>query len=287
MVKPYLGESVLGIQPRLFGIFARMLWPEDGVRASKGNTPESRQGGEELMQHGTRVGARCSASASPTYFKSDVPVASSGQWTVTKFMVHDRLPGQDNRPPWLRSPPGEYTRLSCGTTIFMTDLHDEWWTQRDAIHEACRRGGRVLITGLGLGLVAMSMLGTAGSGVEQVTIVENSEDVIRLVGDHLVSKFASRLEIVHASAYDWLPPKNARYSVVWHDIWPNPQAPCCWPEIAMLENHYAPFADWQGSWPRSYNQALAKSQDQGETQEFPRPEGPRRTAPLTQVECCR
>ncbi len=140
----------------------------------------------------------------------------------------------------------------------MTDLHDEWWTQRDAIHEACHRGGQVLITGLGLGLVAESMLRTVGSEVERVTIVEISQDVIRLVGDHLRGKLGRSLEIVQASAFEWLPRPGARYSVVWHDIWPNPQDPGCWPEIAILESRFAPFAEWQGSWPRSYREALTQ-----------------------------
>ena len=144
----------------------------------------------------------------------------------------------------------------------MTDLYDEWWTQRAAISEACRRGGHVLITGLGLALVVDSMLRTSSSRVERVTVVEASEDVISLVAPSVRETWAERIEIVHASAFDWNPPTGSRYSVGWHDIWDNPQEDSVEGEMQELEKRYSPFCDWQGSWPRDYLAAVDESSRQ-------------------------
>ncbi len=192
-------------------------------------------------------------SNEPVYYKSQISEGRSGPWIVEKFAVHDRpLPdGQkDERPEWAQSAPGGYTRLKQGNTVFMTDLYEEWWTQKEAIQEACCRGGRVLITGLGLGLIVESILRTPGSIVERLTVLEASEDVIKLVGPHLRARFGGRLEIINADAFEWVPPEGAHYHVVWHDIWPNPDDPRNLPEIDLLERRYAPFCDWQGTWER-------------------------------------
>ena len=184
------------------------------------------------------------------YVKSEVPEGRSGNWSVGHFIVHppDRL--GPNEPEWARRRPGEYTVLKRGKEIFMTDLYEEWWTQKEAIEQACRRGRHVLITGLGLGVVVESMLETPGSKLEGVTIIEASSDVIRLSGPHLRGKWADRLNIVHANAFEWLPPEGTRYTVAWHDIWPNPDDVSIIPEMDRLEQHFAPYCDWQDCWHR-------------------------------------
>jgi len=71
----------------------------------------------------------------------------------------------------------------------MTDLYDEWWTQRSAIDQARERGGDVLITGLGLGLVVASILEPPGGRVKRVLVIERSADVIGLVAHQLESRW--------------------------------------------------------------------------------------------------
>lgn len=134
----------------------------------------------------------------------------------------------------------------------MTDLYYEWWTQRRAILEASSRGGNVLVTGLGLGLVVESMLGDPECSVERVTVVEQSPDVIRLVAPYLSEKFGARVEIVEGSAFDWSPGTGSRFTVGWHDIWPNPHDQERWPEMDVLEERFAPYCEWQGSWTREH-----------------------------------
>jgi len=116
----------------------------------------------------------------PLYIKSSLPAGRSGDWSIEKFFV--QTPGhKDTRPECFQSPAGTYTRLKEGNEVFMTDLYDEWWTQRMAIEQAGVRGGDVLVTGLGLGLVATSMLEFPERRVKRVVVIERSTDVIRLV----------------------------------------------------------------------------------------------------------
>lgn len=148
----------------------------------------------------------------------------------------------------------------------MTDLREEWWTQRRAIAEARRRGGHVLVTGLGLGLVAESMLQTPGSRVERITIVEASGDVIALVASHLEKKYDGRIVVYEGSAFDWNPPPGDRYTVGWHDIWPNPHDSSRWPEMETLEARYQPYCEWQGSWVRDYLDAEKEVEARADSQ---------------------
>jgi len=140
----------------------------------------------------------------------------------------------------------------------MTDLYDEWWTQRRGIEEALKRGGEILVTGLGLGLVAEAILRTPESNVTRVTIVEQSADVIQLVGPFLKNRYGARMEIVEGNAFSWQNPTGRNFTVGWHDIWPDPFMPGIADEMRRLADRYSPWCDWQGFWPESYADALAR-----------------------------
>jgi hypothetical protein len=190
----------------------------------------------------------------PPYIKSSIPAGRSGDWSIEKFSV--RPPRQrDNRPACFQSRAGTYTRLKKGNEVFMTDLYDEWWTQRIAIEQARMRGGDVLITGLGLGLVVASILEPPGARVERVVVIERSADVIGLVAPPLESRYDGRIEVINADAFEWLPPTGQRFSVAWHDIWPNPHQPGVLAQAERLECRYAPCCAWQGNWVREYRAA--------------------------------
>ncbi len=193
------------------------------------------------------------------YFRSEVPAGRSGAWAIEKVVIPERDydPAADPRPECFKFRPGPYTCLSRGSTQFMTDLYDEWWTQRSAIAEAEARGGEILITGLGLGLVAEAMLHSTRSRITRITIVEFSSDVIRLVAPFLASRYSDKIEIIHADAFDWRPPAGQRFTVGWHDIWPDPNAPENAEEMEKLGAHHRSWCDWQGYWPKEYLEALA------------------------------
>lgn len=200
-------------------------------------------------------------SGSPlSYAKCEIPEGRSGDWVLERFEVRPQtdppLPDSDTRPAWARAAPGTYTKLRRGPVDFMTDLFEEWWSQRSAMEEAVRRGGDVLVTGLGLGMFADTVLRYDGGAVRRVTVLEMSPDVIKLAAPHLHSLHPERLEIVECDAFRWRPPAGVRYGVVWHDIWPSPYEQTSVDESRHLMERFAPHAEWQGSWALEYR-ALA------------------------------
>jgi hypothetical protein len=200
------------------------------------------------------------APALPAYRPSLLPAGNSGEWSLSKLRLPERTNASvtDPRPDAFRFRPGEYTELRHGGITYMTDLYDEWWTQRRAIERARRVGGRVLITGLGLGMVVEAILSTpAPAHVLSVTVLEQSADVIHLVAAHLQAQFGDRVEIIHADAFSWHPAAELHFDTVWHDIWPDPDADQVDADIALLRQHHQPWARWQGFWPIDYREALA------------------------------
>ena len=194
----------------------------------------------------------------PEYVRSDIPAGKAGRWVIEKVSIPDRAydSTQDARPDCFKFRPGTYTCLRRDSVQFMTDLYDEWWTQRDGISEALDRGGEVLVTGLGLGLIVEAMLRPAKSRVKRVTIVERSSDVIKLAGPHLQSLYPGKIVIINADAFTWKPPSKQRFTVGWHDIWPDPDTSTNIEEMERLEKHYNKFCDWQGFWPKTYQNAV-------------------------------
>jgi hypothetical protein len=194
------------------------------------------------------------------YFSSEVPEGRSGSWTVERVVIPERAydPLADPRPDCFKFRPGRYTCLRCDSIQFMTDLYDEWWTQRSAITEAHARGGEVLITGLGLGLVAEAILREPANRVTGITLVERSPDVIRLVAPYMETRYPGKIKVVEANAFSWEPPKGRLFTVGWHDIWPDPASPKMADEINQLRERYRPWCDWQGFWPESYQAAISE-----------------------------
>lgn len=192
------------------------------------------------------------------YHQSDIPEGRSGDWTLERFSVKEDPsydPEQDDRPHFAKRRPGTYTLLRRGDTQFMTDLFDEWWTQRIVLDEARKRGGRLLISGLGLGMILESVFKASDITVEGITVLELSPDVISLVAPHLKARYGDQLEIVQADVFTWTPPAGAKYSVIWHDIWPSPYD--VEDEMAMLAERYKPWGDWIGFWPEEHREAYA------------------------------
>jgi hypothetical protein len=113
---------------------------------------------------------------------------------------------------------------------------------RDHHEVVARARGRVLVCGLGLGMVLGAIL--AKPDAERVTVVEVERDVIELVGPHYA---CDRVGIVCASAFDYEPPAGIRFNAVWHDIWPAVDVHKL-PEMLQLRRKYAPISDWQGCW---------------------------------------
>lgn len=193
-----------------------------------------------------------------------LPTGQRGRWLIERKTV------TKEKEEWHRLramvnghgryvPAGDYTGLimlgkdgkrSPFASPMMSDTPDE---RRDHYWPVKKARGVCLITGLGLGVVANAML--LKPEVERVVVIEIEQDVIELVEPHWRGVHGDRLQVIHASAFTWKPPKGQRYGVVWHDIWPTISEDNL-REMAMLKRRFARRADWQGAWAQDECRAL-------------------------------
>jgi hypothetical protein len=190
-------------------------------------------------------------------YKVDVPEGECGEHRIERFEVSEEDAAFERMrarigaygSPWgIGLVAGEYTKLVRGRgTIVMSDTPDEIMSHMDFIYAA---RGRVLITGLGLGMVARACL--LKDEVTEVWIVEKETEVLDLVVPWLgkINPERCLLKLVHADALDWIAPKAVRFTYVWHDIWDD----LCGDNVEQmkrLHRKYGRRCDSQASWMRS------------------------------------
>ena len=127
---------------------------------------------------------------------------------------------------------------------FMGKAPGELETQYHAIEECRKRGGKVLTTGLGIGMFVDYVL--LNDNVESITVIEKYQEVIDLVAPYLKDRWGDRLIIIKADALEYVP--DQRYTVIWHDIWANQFAAENTADCRKIKEVYAPYCDWQGFW---------------------------------------
>jgi len=144
---------------------------------------------------------------------------------------------------------GRYCQLLVNGGLMMSDTPYERSTNWEVKRHA---HGRVLIAGLGIGMVLKPILDNPD--VEYVKVIEKYQDVIDLVAPYYNSE---KLEVVCADIYDWKPEKGEKYNVVYFDIWPD----ICTDNlegIAKLHQRGKFWLDksdpnvWMNSWMKEY-----------------------------------
>lgn len=173
----------------------------------------------------------------------DVPDGVSGNWRVESFEVtedNQRLFNMRIKHSLQYVWPGTYKRLMYGSTVVMSNTSFEIRTHQPILSRA---SGDVLIHGLGLGMVVKAVL--AKPEVKTVTVIERSEDVIRLVAPTYANDL--RFTIICADALTWRARAGVRFNTVWHDIWPNVCADNL-EDMARLHRRWGGRCEWQGSW---------------------------------------
>lgn len=155
--------------------------------------------------------------------------------------------------------PGVYTRL-LDFNDMQSDGRPQLWmsdttAERDdhkapVAHIQLHKSQRVLINGLGLGMVLQAAL--SYDHVTHVDVVESDERVIKLVGPHYTKD--SRVNIIHADAYEQMEgwkgggPKM-RWQTAWSDIWPELSADNI-EGMDRLHKYYRKRCGWHGMWGR-------------------------------------
>lgn len=180
-----------------------------------------------------------------------VPDGQKGDWKIDTFTISPEDAKLYNLsvlmgghfPGLMQVGPGTYRRLSHKGAVVMSNTRMEIITNMGAYHEAT---GRVLINGLGMGMLLEAIL--SKPDVTYVRVIELEQDVIDLVGPHFAND--PRVEIIHADALEYKPAKGEHFNYVWHDIWNDISADNL-PQMAILGRRYNKrVADNQGWWCR-------------------------------------
>jgi Tfp pilus assembly protein PilF len=100
-----------------------------------------------------------------------------------------------------------------GKAMMCDNLHERLSNQ-DIVEQA---RGRVLIAGLGLGMILHPII--KNDAVSSVTIVEKEKDVITAITPILPK--SSKLQVVCGDIFTWKPEDSARYDCIYFDIWTN------------------------------------------------------------------
>ena len=178
----------------------------------------------------------------------------SGDWEVKKFTVSEEearwsavreaINGHRQR----RVTAGTYWMLPERGSLYMSntpaEVSDHWHFIREA-------HGKVLIAGLGLGMVVQALLDK--NACERIVVVEKSDDVIRLVGP---AYNYPNVEIVHSNIFDYKPTEHFDYA--WFDIWPDISGDQ-YPEMKRLHRKFARSVTVKDSWCRKECKRLYNS----------------------------
>ena len=188
--------------------------------------------------------------------KVTVPPMEGRKWCVTHFKINER----DARFYNLRCDinahrsvtdrrvrPGTYTGLYQLPKRNPND-GDPWMSDTPAEmadhNPFVRRAeGRVLVTGLGLGLCVHNLL--LKKSISHITVIERDPELCELVGPHYAKD--SRFHLVCADAFDWKPVKGGHFDFGWHDIWQNICSDNL-PQIKTLFKKYRRICAKQDAW---------------------------------------
>ena len=169
-------------------------------------------------------------------YRVSVPRGERGPWTIapfdTKLDVHYLWQARDGRAPGI----GVHTRLIHEHYgVVMSDSAPEIF---DLLQYTDKLTGRILVSGLGLGMVLhiLTQVERYSGNVESITVLEKDGDVVELVAAHYRA-LDKRIEIINADIFEWQPPNGARWDSAWHDIWPD-IAPHNLPDMDRLRSKY-------------------------------------------------
>ncbi|AKL88260.1 hypothetical protein GMA3_83 [Gordonia phage GMA3] len=123
------------------------------------------------------------------------------------------------------TPPGMYTGLFISDKLWMSDTLAERFDHLYFINKVIAEGSeRILITGLGLGMVIEGLVRLAPC-VKQITVIEDDFWVFKMVGAYYADILREKgidFNFVHADAWDWFKSQSYRMPFIdaaWHDIW--------------------------------------------------------------------
>ncbi len=97
---------------------------------------------------------------------------------------------------------------------WMVDDPPHWWSMQDY---ATSSMGKVLVAGLGLGLVTGELLNNVD--VDSITVVERNEDVIGLITPLLPEAINVEFDIVNKDFYEFINDTDEKFDRIIIDLW--------------------------------------------------------------------
>jgi hypothetical protein len=176
-------------------------------------------------------------------WKVDLPIGTKGDVEVRKFEVPKQsfhnmryaMSGRGITPGW-------FTGLYRKGHLWMSDTDAEARDHWEIDHQIRLCGGRVLVMGLGLGMIVKRAL--SYENVTHVDVVEIDQDVVDLVGPAYAGP---RCTIHVADAYEIKWPQGTKWDAAWFDIWSD----LCednLDDMGRLGRSYGRRAAWCGYW---------------------------------------
>lgn len=174
----------------------------------------------------------------------NIELAISGEWAVEKFVVDENAAWQFNlramsnqhKCSFITS--GEYHKLTHRGNIIMSNTPDEIIDHYDFIKRAT---GKVLIAGLGLGMVVKALL--EKSEVTKIVVIEKSVDVINLTAKYYT--IDARVTVVQSDIFEW--ETEEHFDFAWFDIW-NDVCTDNLPEMQLLHKKFKKNCSNVDSW---------------------------------------
>jgi len=152
---------------------------------------------------------------------------------------------------------GEYIRLIVDGEVMMTDTPMERKSNKEFVNKA---HGRVLIAGLGIGLIIYNLLDKIRSGeVTEIVVFENNPEVIRIV-EPKIRNILPRdfgFNIVCKDILLYTPEKGDVFDTIYFDIW----ADICVDNLEQIQYLHRKWrrnkrkgstTAWMSSWFKEY-----------------------------------
>lgn len=181
----------------------------------------------------------------------NLPTGVSGDWRLTKFTItpegeklHNLRELINRRTRFIEA--GEYYGLYCNGKLIMSNTPAEVNDHYKFIQKA---KGKVLIGGLGLGMVLKCLL--EKKDVTKVVVVEQSTDVIKLVAPSYTNDL--RVEIVNANIFEYKP--DEAFDCAWFDILDDISGDE-YPEMKKLHRRFGRYVGWSDSWCRNQSRRM-------------------------------
>jgi len=141
---------------------------------------------------------------------------------------------------------GKYARLHINGQLMMSDTAMERKSNKEFIDKA---KGRVLIAGLGLGLIIHNII--ENPEVTEIVVVEKYQDVIDLVEPKFTHP---KLKVICADIFEYKPNKGEKFDTIYFDIWADIGTDNL-KQMATLHNRFKFFKTkdgWMNSWMNDY-----------------------------------